>query len=36
MKNLKPLLTYLVAFVAFALINRFLFAHPVIRVLGHN
>ena len=33
MKNLKPLLTYLVAFVAFALINRFLFAHPVIEVL---
>ena len=34
MKNLKPLLTYLVAFVAFALINRFLFAHPVIEVLA--
>ena len=33
MKNLKPLLTYLVAFVVFALINRFLFAHPVIEVL---
>ena len=34
MKNLKPLLTYLVAFVAFALINRFLFAHPIIQVLA--
>ena len=34
MKNLKPLLTYLVAFVALALINRFLFAHPVIEVLA--
>ena len=34
MKNLKPLLTYLVAFVAFALINRFLFAHPIIEVLA--
>ena len=34
MKNLKSLLTYLVAFVAFALINRFLFAHPVIEVLA--
>ena len=34
MKNLKPLLTYLVAFVVFALINRFLFAHPVIQVLA--
>ena len=34
MKNLKPLLTYLVAFVVFALINRFLFAHPVIEVLA--
>ena len=34
MKNLKPLLTYLVAFVAFALINRVLFAHPVIEVLA--
>ena len=34
MKNLKPLLTYLVAFVVFALINRFLFAHPIIEVLA--
>ena len=34
MKNLKPLLTYLVAFVIFALINRFLFAHPIIEVLA--
>ena len=34
MKNLKPLLTYLVAFVAFALINRFLFVHAVIEVLA--
>ena len=34
MKNLKPLLTYLVAFVVFALINRLLFAHPIIEVLA--
>ena len=33
MKTWKPMLTYLVAFVAFALVNRFLFAHPVIQVL---
>ena len=34
MKTWKPMLTYLVAFVAFALVNRFLFAHPVIQVLA--
>ncbi len=34
MKNLKPLLIYLIAFVAFALADRFLYAHPVIRVLA--
>ena len=34
MKNLKPLLTYLVAFAAFALVDRFLFDHPVIQVLA--
>ena len=34
MKTWKPLLVYLVAFVAFALVNRFLFAHPVIQVLA--
>ena len=34
MKTWKPMLTYLVAFVAFALVNRFLFAHPVIEVLA--
>ena len=32
MKTWKPMLTYLVAFVAFALVN--LFAHPVIQVLA--
>jgi len=30
----KPLLTYLVAFVVFALVDRFLFAHPVIQALA--
>ena len=34
MKNVKPLLTYLVAFAAFALVDRFLFDHPVIQVLA--
>ena len=34
MKNVKPLITYLVAFAAFALVDRFLFAHPVIEVLA--
>ncbi len=34
MKNVKPLLTYLVAFVVFALVDRFLFAHPVIQALA--
>ena len=34
MKNVKPLLTYLIAFAAFALVDRFLFAHPVIEVLA--
>ncbi len=34
MKNVKPLLTYLVAFAVFALVDRFLFAHPVIKVLA--
>lgn len=34
MKTWKPLLVYLVAFAAFALVNRFLFAHPVIQVLA--
>ena len=34
MKTWKPMLTYLVAFVAFALVNRFLFAHPAIQVLA--
>lgn len=34
MKNLKPLLTYLVAFLVFGLVNRFVFAHPVIEVLA--
>ena len=34
MKIWKPMLTYLVAFVVFALVNRFLFAHPVIQVLA--
>ena len=34
MKNVKPLITYLVAFAAFALVDRFLFDHPVIRVLA--
>ena len=34
MKNVKPLITYLVAFAAFALVDRFLFDHPVIQVLA--
>ena len=34
MKNWKPLLVYLAAFAAFALIDRFLYAHPVIEVLA--
>ena len=34
MKTWKPLLVYLVAFAAFALIDRFLYAHPVIEVLA--
>ena len=34
MKNVKPLLTYLVAFAAFALVDRFLFDHPVIEALA--
>ena len=34
MKNWKPLLSYLVAFAVFALVNRFLFTHPVIQVLA--
>ena len=34
MKNLKPLLTYLVAFLVFGLVNRFVFAHRVIEVLA--
>ena len=34
MKNVKPLLTYLVVFVVFALVDRFLFAHPVIQALA--
>ena len=34
MKNVKPLITYLVAFVVFALVDRFLFANPVIKVLA--
>ncbi len=34
MKTWKPLLVYLVAFAAFALVDRFLYAHPVIEVLA--
>ena len=34
MKNVKPLITYLVAFAAFALVDRFLFDHPVIEALA--
>ena len=34
MKNVKPLITYLVAFAVFALVDRFLYAHPVIEVLA--
>ena len=34
MKNWKPLLIYLVTFVAFVLIDRFLLSHPVIRTLA--
>ncbi len=34
MKTWKPLLVYLVAFAAFALVDRFLYAHPVIQVLA--
>ena len=34
MKNWKSLLAYLAAFAAFAVVNRFLFAHPVIEVLA--
>ena len=34
MKNVKSLITYLVAFAAFALVDRFLFDHPVIQVLA--
>ena len=34
MKNVKSLITYLVAFAAFALVDRFLFDHPVIEVLA--
>lgn len=34
MKHVKPLITYLVAFAAFALVDRYLFAHPVIQVLA--
>lgn len=32
--DLKPMLTFLVASVVFALVNRFLFAHPVIEALA--
>ena len=34
MKNLKSLITYLVAFVVFALVDRFVFDHAVIRALA--
>ena len=34
MKNVKSLITYLVAFVAFVLVDRFLFDHPVIEALA--
>ena len=34
MKNVKPLITYLVAFVVFVLVDRFLFSHPVLQVLA--
>ena len=34
MKNVKPLITYLVAFAAFVLVDRYLYAHPVIKVLA--
>ena len=34
MKNVKPLLIYLVAFALFALVDRFLFAHPVLKALA--
>ena len=34
MKNWKPLLGYLAAFAALVLIDRFLYAHPVIEALA--
>jgi len=34
MKNWKPLLAYLAAFAAFTLADRFVFAHPVLKVLA--
>ncbi len=34
MKNWKPLLVYLVTFVAFALIDRFILSHPVVKTLA--
>ncbi|MBQ6145489.1 MAG: mechanosensitive ion channel, partial [Clostridia bacterium] len=34
MKNVKPLITYLVAFAVFVLVDRYLYAHPVIKVLA--
>ena len=34
MKNLKPLLTYLIICIVMILVDRFLFAHPVIKVLA--
>ena len=34
MKNWKPLVSYLVAFVVFTLVNRFVYANPVIQALA--
>ena len=34
MKNWKPLVSYLIAFVVFTLINRFVYANPVIQALA--